>query len=93
RLETTVSDGSAVQALAWQDGPRTVLWLANLTGAERALTLDGLPAEVGRITTLDLASFAAAASGTDGLTGAATAGPAAPLELGPYALVRLELGG
>ncbi|MGH6944453.1 MAG: hypothetical protein ACREH6_09565, partial [Geminicoccaceae bacterium] len=39
RLETTVSDGSAVQALAWQDGPRTVLWLANLTGAERALTL------------------------------------------------------
>ena len=93
RLETTLSDGAAVQAVAWRADGAVVLWLANLTGAPQTVTIAGLPAGDGRITRLDLDRFVAATADPDGWPRTATAGPVGALELGPYAVARLECAG
>jgi hypothetical protein len=92
QLTTEVSNGSAVQAIAYREDRGTVLWLANLTGEAQRLRVAGLPSAHGRITRLDRASFESAIAGPKGW--AATAEPCATdaLELGPYAVARIESG-
>jgi hypothetical protein len=88
RLETTLSDGASVQAVAHRAEDATVLWLANLTGTAQEVEIAGLAGE-GRAATLDLDSFAAA-SGPDGFVDS-TLGLADKIALGPYAVVRLSV--
>ena len=92
QLTTQVSNGSAVQAIAHRQDGGTILWLANLTGEPQRVRLAGLPAAHGQITRLDLDTFASAAAGPDAW--ATTAGRYATnaLELGPYAIARIETG-
>ena len=52
-LETALSDGSSVQAVAWRSGDATLLWLANLTGEAQTVVIEGLPQAEGRIARLD----------------------------------------
>jgi hypothetical protein len=92
-LETTLSNGSAVQAVAWRADGRVVAWLANLTPDQQTVTLAGLPAGRGRIALLDQASFVAATTDPDALAGLARDADLARLELDAYAVARLEIVG
>ena len=93
RLETSVSNGSAVQAVAWRTDRGVVVWLANLTPAPQTVVLEGLPGRRGRVAVLDQASFVAATARPDALGDGARETRAARLELGPYAVARLEAAG
>ncbi len=93
RLQTTLSNGSAVQAVAWQGHGGAVVWLANLTPAPQTVALQGLAARRGRIAVLDQAGFGAAAADPDALAGRASAGEIGRLELGAYAVARVEVAG
>jgi hypothetical protein len=93
RLEVTSSHPGAVQALAWQDDARRVLWLANLTGREQSVRVAGLPAAEARAAWLDLEGFVAATAGPDGLARTETSGPVGALVLGAYAVARLDMPG
>jgi hypothetical protein len=90
QLEATSSHPGAVQALAWQDDGRPVLWLANLTGQEQSVRIAGFSSEEARVARLDLERFVTATSGPDGLARTETSGPAGALVLGAYAVARLE---
>jgi hypothetical protein len=92
-LKTTLSNGSAVQTVAWRANGRVVAWLANLTPEPQTISVDGLPARRGRLAVLDEASFVAAITDPDALAGLARDSELARLELGPYAVARLEAGG
>ena len=87
-LETTLSDGTSIQAVAYRKDGRTVLWLANLTGEDQAVEMAGLPEGEGRLARLDLETFAQATSGPDGLAESDPMPVPATLALGPYAVAR-----
>ncbi len=93
RLETTLSNGSAVQAAAWRSDGGMVAWLANLTPEPQSVVLEGLPGRRGRVAMLDQASFVAATADPDALAGLAREADLARVELGPYAVARLEAAG
>ena len=92
QLTTNVSNGSAVQAIAHRREAGVVLWLANLTRDPQRVRVTGLPAAHGRITRLDLASFETAVAGPDRWAATAEECAADALELGPYAVARIEAG-
>jgi hypothetical protein len=92
RLETTLSDGAAVQAVAWRAEGEVVLWLANLTGATQTVTLEGVAGGRGRLARLDESSLVAAARDPDALAGASEA-ELGRLELAPYAVLRVQAAG
>ena len=88
-IETSLSDGAAVQAVAYRDGEETVIWLANLTGEPQQVVIDGAAGRPGRLAEMDLDSFIAATTGTDDLeTRQVSIGE---LDLGAYAVMRLTL--
>ena len=89
-LATALSNGVAVQAVAWRDGDRTTIWIANLTGEPQEVTIEGLPGGGAHIATLDLDSFIAATGGPDGLE--TDEGTTDKLDLGAYAVVRGTTG-
>jgi D-apionolactonase len=93
QLEITSSQPGAVQALAWQDDGGPVLWLANLTGQEQSVEIAGFTAREARLMRLDRERFASATSGPDGLHRTATSAAAGPVDLGAYAVARLEWAG
>jgi hypothetical protein len=92
-LETTLSDGSSVQSVAYRREGDTVLWLANLTGEARTVEVEGLPQAEGQVAQLDQHSFERATSGPDGFVEAAPARRLDRIELTPYAVVRLAIPG
>lgn len=86
-LRTELSDGAAVQAIAYRGGDRTILWIANLTGEPQEVLIDGLAQGQGDVAMLDLDSFITATAGPDGLeTEAATIDQ---IGLGAYAVARI----
>jgi hypothetical protein len=93
QLEATSSHAGAVQALAWQDDGGPVLWLANLTGQELSVEIVGLPSGKARLIRLDRERFVGATSGPDGLARPQTSASAGPVDLGAYAVARLETAG
>ena len=93
QLEATSSHAGAVQALAWQDDGGPVLWLANLTGQEQSVEIVGLPSGKARLIQLDRERFVGATSGPDGLARTETSAAAGPVDLGAYAVARLETAG
>jgi D-apionolactonase len=92
QLAARSSRPGAVQAIAWRDNGRLVLWLANLTGQEQSVAVAGSPAGQATIARLDLERFVTATSGPEGLARTETSGSPGPVDLGPYAVVRLEFG-
>jgi hypothetical protein len=92
QLATNVSNGSAVQAIAHRMDGGAVLWIANLTGAAQRVRVAGLPSAHGRVACLDLAGFETAVAGPDGWEASAEERAADALELGPYAVARIEAG-
>ncbi len=79
-----------VEALAWRDGDRRVLWLANLTAEAVTLRLVGL-AEAGRhLSVIDAAAFERAAIDPDALDRLARPLAAASLTLDAYGVARID---
>jgi len=93
QLTTGISNGSAVQAIAYRNDGGTVLWLANVTGGPQRVSLTGLPVVRGRIARLDLERFLSATSGPDGLARTEASGPVGSVDLDAYAVARVELDG
>jgi hypothetical protein len=91
RLASSLSDGAAVQAVACQADGGLVVWLANLTALPQGVALAGLAGKRGRIARLDLEHFAALAADPDALATLAADGEVGSLELGPYAVLRLQI--
>jgi D-apionolactonase len=91
QLATAISNGSAVQAVAWHADGEVVVWLANLTGAAQTVALEGLAGGHARIARLDESSFVRATADADALAALASDGPADELELAPYAALRLQI--
>jgi hypothetical protein len=87
RIETESSKPAAVAALAWKDGGKTVLWLANLTGEKQTVAL---PAGAREAAVLDADAFERAATDPGFLAGAAK--PAGEtLALDAYAVARVTV--
>jgi D-apionolactonase len=93
QLATTTSHPAVVQSVAWRDGSRIFLWLANLTGQPQTVALAGLPAAPAVMARLDLERFVAATAGPDGWDGRETTGSLGTLDLSAYAVARLEFEG
>jgi len=91
RLETRSASPREVQALAFQGGEGTELWLANLTGSARRVSLSGVKAGSARASVLDEASFEAATAGPTGFDEAERETALEGLTLTPYAVARLRL--
>jgi hypothetical protein len=87
-LTTELSDGASVQAVAYRDGDRTIVWLANLTGEPQEVVIDGFDGRDGLIAEMELDSFIPATSGTDDLE--TRKAPIGQLDLGAYAVMRLS---
>jgi hypothetical protein len=86
RLATSVSTPRDVQALAFETEGKRQLWLANLTGEEQPVAIDGFQAA--SVTMLDAASFTACAAAPDAFDGCEQPLDG-PLVLAPYAVARL----
>ena len=91
RRATEVSAPSEVQALAFETDGGLELWLANLTGEDRAVRLEGLGQGDTRVAMLDEESFAAGAGDPDVLDGAERSAGGQRLELRPYAVARCRV--
>ena len=89
-VETSAPD--RILGVAYQTVTGSLLWLANLTPEPQQVSLSGLPAGQARIGRLDENNFAAAV--TEPAAFAADCGPlgdASALDLGAYAVLRIEL--
>jgi hypothetical protein len=90
-LATVSSAGRDVQAVAYRTAGATILWLANLTGVEHEIAVDGLSGGVGRMQILDETTFERCAAGPAGFAATIRQGPIDRATLAPYAVVRLEV--
>jgi hypothetical protein len=90
--ETASSDGRSVQALAVSGDDGLTLWLSNLTGEARTITLSGVP-EGGMARVLDASSFEEACGDAEWRSRAATT-PVDPsgMELDAYAVAEIRFG-
>jgi hypothetical protein len=87
---SAVSDGTRLQALAYRDGGRTVLLVANLTGVPLRAAVEG-GGPVGEVTVLDEESFVLATTDPDRFIRQRVRRPLDALELPPYATARIVL--
>ncbi len=90
-IEATTSRPSAVAALAFGAGGRTVAWLANLTARELTVALLGVPRGEGRAAVIDATSFARMTSDPDALDALAQPLVGGRIVLDAYAVARVEL--
>ncbi len=91
-VETSAPD--RILGVAYRTATGSLLWLANLTPEPQHVSIGGLPAGAVRIGRLDEDNFAAAVTAPAAF--AADCGPlgdASSLELGAYAVLRIELEG
>ncbi len=92
RLATEVSAPRDLQALAIQIGGRAQLWLANLGGETRRVEIEGADLEAAAVSVLDEASFEACAADPDGFDQSRRKASGSGLDLGPYAVARIQAG-
>ena len=85
-----VSRPDAVAALAWREGERRVLWLANLTANPVDLAIAGLPKDGARLSLIDAAAFARATREPGALDNLARPLPGSGLTLDAYGVARID---
>ncbi len=89
-VEVRMSPAGGAAALAWRDGGRVVLWLANLTAEPLELKIDGLGESLRRAVILDAAVFEQAVGSLDALVALARPFEGKELTLDAYAVARLD---
>lgn len=91
RIETSVSDASAIAALAWRDEDRATLLLANLTAVPQVVRLaDGEAAGSWRARALDAASYDLATTDGPAFAGRSEVIAADEVHLDAYAVAIIE---
>jgi hypothetical protein len=90
RLVTEVSAPRDLQVLAFQAGGRAQLWLANLGGETRRVEIEGADLEAAAVSVLDERSFEACAADPDGFDQSQRKASGSGLDLGPYAVARIQ---
>ena len=90
RLATTISGPRNLQALAFRTVEGVALWLANLTGEARTVSVDGLDFGAAQVCILDEQTFDACAADPEGLDRSERPADGATLMLAPYAVARLQ---
>src|SRR5215813_5827775 len=89
-VATKTAEPAAIACLAYRDGGGLVLWLANLTGSEQTVKINGAGEGAVVIHRLDEDSFAAATTDPAFFEkGGSKARKAGSLTLGPYAVARV----
>ena len=89
-IPVSVSQPGRVAALAWREGERQVLWLANLTAQPVDLAIAGLPGNGARLSVLDAAGFERATREPGFLESLARPLPGATLTLDAYGVARID---
>lgn len=89
-LETTSSYSHDVECIAYRAHGKTTLWIANLTGEPRQVSINGLAAAQASIQTLDADSFEQCVNSADGFAATAKTAAVNSLTLSPYAVVRID---
>jgi|SRR5271166_5128267 len=89
-IEAHSSEPGRLAALAWCDGERVVLWLANLTAEPLALRIKGLAGEGRSVSVVDAAAFETAATKLDALDSLRLPIDGADLVLDAYGVARID---
>jgi hypothetical protein len=91
RRSTEISVARDVQALAFETSDGVELWLANLTGQQRAVVIEGVDPTGARIAILDEDRFEVCAADPDGFERTEAIHTGGVVELTPFAVARLRL--
>ena len=89
-VEARVSLPGSATALAWSDGDRTILWLANLTAEPLKVQIDGLGDGARRVSVIDAAVFEQTDREADALDALGRPLAGAELTLNSYATARID---
>ena len=90
-VERKLSEPGKVATLAWREGPRIVLWLGNLTAEPLTICLQGLDDARLKASVLDSSVFEKAVASLDALEALKRPLEEAELNLGAYAVARVEV--
>src|ERR1700674_2077060 len=92
-VSCAVSNAAQLACLAYRSDAGLTVWLANTSGEEVNVTVDGLPDSFAAVLSLDENSFVSATveSWASGAIGAAKRQRIAPLRLSAYAVARVDL--
>ena len=90
-VETRLTEPRKMAALAWREGVRVVLWLANLASEPLTARMTGLGRARLQASILDASSFELAVASTDALDALRRPLEEAELELDAYAVARVEI--
>ena len=89
-VEARVSLPGSAAALAWSDGDRTILWLANLTAEPLKVQIEGLGDRARRVSVIDAAVFEQTVREADALDALGRPLAGAELTLDSYATARID---
>jgi hypothetical protein len=89
-IRVSVSQPGTVAALAWREGERQVLWLANLAAQPVDLAIAGLPGNAARLSVLDAAGFERATREPGFLESLARPLTGATFTLDAYGVARID---
>ena len=90
RVSTTSDNERDVQAVAYRKDSSVELWLANLSGEPRQISIAGLPGNKASMCTLDADSFESCVYNAAGFNSTRRELNGTDLTLAPYAVVRIE---
>jgi hypothetical protein len=90
-IETKSSEPRKAAALAWREGARSVLWLANLTAEPMTIRLDGVNERQLQASALDSSAFEKAVASLDWLGAYKHPLEATELKLDAYVVARVEV--
>jgi hypothetical protein len=89
-VEARVSQPGSAVALAWSDGDRTILWLANLTAEPLKVQVEGLGDKARQVSVIDAAVFEQTVRKPEALDALRTPLAGAELTLDAYAVARID---
>jgi hypothetical protein len=89
-VEARTSPAGGAVALAWTDGERTILWVANLTAEPLKLGIEGLAEHDRRLSVIDASVFEQVVRNPDALDALARPFEGKVLRLDAYATARLD---
>ena len=90
-VETKLSEPRKAAALAWREGARIVLWLANLTAEPLTIRMGGFEDARLQASVLDSSAFEKAVASLDALDALRRPLEEAELNLDAYAVARVEV--
>jgi D-apionolactonase len=90
-VEAQISEPGKAAALAWREGARTVIWLANLTAEPMTLRLSAMDDARAQASVLDASAFATAVGSLDALNSLRRPLEVSQLNLDAYAVARVEV--